>query len=97
MKDMQQRGKPPTFLPFVFILGEMTATALRLPSGSPHFNYSNLFCRVLHSTSSSFPHSRFTGFVTRVTLRVSLVEHELPTIPKHLRSLPVFSGASVTR
>ena len=36
---MQQRGKPPTFLPFDFILGEMTATALRLPSGSPHFNY----------------------------------------------------------
>ena len=35
----------------------------------------------------SFPHSRLiTGFVTRLTQRVSLVEQELPTLPEHLGS-----------
>jgi hypothetical protein len=38
-----------------------------------------------------------TGFVTRLTRRVSLVEQELPTIPEHPGSLPVFSGVRVTR
>ena len=33
-----------------------------------------------------------TGFVTRITRRVSLVEQELLTIPEHLSSPPVFSG-----
>jgi hypothetical protein len=28
---------------------------------------------------------------------VPLVEQELPTLPEHLRSLPVFSGVRVTR
>jgi hypothetical protein len=46
----------------------------------------------------SFPHSRLiTGFVTRLTRRVSLVEQEPFTIPEHLRSPPVFSGVRVTR
>ena len=34
------------------------------------------------------------GFVTR---RVSLVEQELPTLPEHLSSPPVFCGVRVTR
>ena len=38
-----------------------------------------------------------TGFVTRLTRRVSLVEQELLTLPEHLSSLPVFSGVRVTR
>jgi hypothetical protein len=38
-----------------------------------------------------------TGFVTRLTRRVSLVEQELPTLPGHLNSPPVFSGIRVTR
>ena len=33
-----------------------------------------------------------TWFVTRVTRRVSLVEQELPNLPEHLSSPPVFSG-----
>jgi hypothetical protein len=37
------------------------------------------------------------GFVTRLTRRVPLVEQELLTLPKHLSSLPVFSGVRVTR
>ena len=50
------------------------------------------------STSRSFPHSRLnTGFMTRLTRRVPLVEQELPTLPGHLSSPPVFSGVCVTR
>ena len=50
------------------------------------------------STSRSFPRSRLiTGFVTRLTWRVPLVEQELFTLPEHLSSLPAFSGVRVTR
>jgi hypothetical protein len=50
------------------------------------------------NTSRSFPHSRLiTGFVTRLTRRVPLVEQELLTLPEHLSSPPVFSGVCVTR
>jgi hypothetical protein len=39
------------------------------------------------NTSRSFPHSRLiTGFATRLTRRVPLVEQELPTLPEHLSS-----------
>jgi hypothetical protein len=50
------------------------------------------------NTSRSFPHSWLvTGFVTRLTRRMPLVEQELPTLPEHLSSPQVFSGARVTR
>ena len=50
------------------------------------------------NTSRSFPHSRLiTGFVTRLTLRLSLVEQELFTLQEHLSSSPGFSGVRVTR
>ena len=49
-------------------------------------------------TSRSFPHSwLITGFVTRLTRRMSLVEQELLTLLEHLSSPPVFSGVRVTR
>ena len=35
--------------------------------------------------------------MTRVTRRMSLVEQELPTLPEHLSSPPIFSGVRVTR
>ena len=35
--------------------------------------------------------------VARVTRRVSLVDHELLTVPEHLSSPPAFSGVRVTR
>ena len=38
-----------------------------------------------------------TGFVTRLTWRVSLVEPELLPLPEHPSSPPVFSGVRVTR
>ena len=38
-----------------------------------------------------------TGFVTRLTQQVSLVEQELLTLPEHLSSPPVISGVRVTR
>ena len=44
------------------------------------------------------PHSRLiTGFVTRLTWRVPLVEQELLTLPEHMSSPQVFSGVRVTR
>ena len=47
--------------------------------------------------SLSFPHSWLnTGFVTRLTRRVSLVEKKLPTLLEHLSSPLVFSGIRVT-
>ena len=50
------------------------------------------------NTCRSFPHSRLiTGFVTRLTWWVPLVEQELLTLPEHLSSPPVFSGVRVTR
>ena len=50
------------------------------------------------NTSWSFPHSGLiTGFATRLTRRVSLVEQELLTFPEHLSSTQVCSGVRVTR
>ena len=47
--------------------------------------------------SRFFPHSRLIiGFVTRLTRQVPLVAQELPVLPEHLSSPPVFSGVSVT-
>ena len=49
------------------------------------------------NTSLSFPHSRLnTGFVTRLTRRVSLVEQELLTLSEHPSSPPVFGGVRAT-
>ena len=46
------------------------------------------------STSRSFPHSRLiTGFVARLTRRVSLVEQELSILPEHLSSPPFLVGS----
>ena len=39
----------------------------------------------------------FTGFVTRLTRQVPLLEQELLTILEHLSSSPVFSGVCFTR
>jgi hypothetical protein len=50
------------------------------------------------STSRSFTHSwLITGFVTRLTRRVPLVEQELLTLLEHLSSPPVFGGVRVSR
>ena len=50
------------------------------------------------NTSRSFPHSWvITGFVTRLTRRIPLVEQELPTFSEHLSSPPDFSGVPFIR
>jgi hypothetical protein len=50
------------------------------------------------NTSRSCPHSWvITGFVTRLTRRVPLVEQEMSTLPEHLSSPPDFSGVPVIR
>jgi hypothetical protein len=49
--------------------------------------------RICSTCRKHFPHSRLiTGFVTRLTRRVPLVEQELLTLPEHLSSPPVFSA-----
>ena len=56
------------------------------------------FMLLVVNTSRSFPRSSLiTGFVTRLTRRVSLKEQELLTFPKHMSSPPVYSGVHVTR
>jgi hypothetical protein len=52
-------------------------------------------CRKHFPVLSSF--MIITGFVTRLTRRVPLLEQKLLTLPEHLNSLPVFSGVRVTR
>ena len=48
----------------------------------------------LINTSRSFPHSwLITGFLTRLTQRVPLVEQELPTFPEHLSSPRLLVGS----
>jgi hypothetical protein len=55
----------------------------------------DMFYLSLH-TSRSFPHLwLITGCVTRLKRRMPLVEQYLLTLPKHLRSPPVFSGIRV--
>jgi len=47
---------------------------------------------------AQFIHScLITGFVTRLTRWLPLVEQELLTLPEHLSSPPIFSGVRVTR
>jgi hypothetical protein len=38
-----------------------------------------------------------TGFVTRVTQRVLLMEQQLPTLPEHMSSSPIFNSVRVAR
>ena len=52
---------------------------------------------VVNSSRSFSPSWLITGFVTRLTRWMSLVEQELNTLPEHLRSPPVFSEVRVTR
>jgi hypothetical protein len=64
----------------------------------PRYNQFGLADIRVVRTSRSLHHSRLiTGFVTRLTRRVSLVGQILLTLPEHLSSLPVFSGVRVTR
>ena len=57
----------------------------------------SLIPRLNTSFDTCFIISLFLDWTYLLTRRVSLVEQELPTIPEHLSSLPVFSGVRVTR
>ena len=62
------------------------------------FTYFFGYVPLVVNTSRSFPHSRLiTGFLTRLTRRVPLVEQELLTLQEHMSSPPVFSGVRVTQ
>ena len=55
-----------------------------------------MYVPLVVNTSRSFPHSwLITGFVTRLTRRVPLVEQELLTLSEQPSSAPVFSEACV--
>ena len=61
-------------------------------------SYDHGYVPLVVTTPPSFPHSRLiTGFTTRLTLRVSLVQQELLTHLEHLSSPPVVSEVRVTR
>ena len=82
----------------------ITSKILRSPPslGWPLWNIcvtnDDVYAPLVVSTSRSFLHSRrITGFATRLTRRVPLVEQELPTFPEHMSTPPVFSGVRVTQ
>jgi hypothetical protein len=82
----------------------ITSKILRSPPslGWPLWNIcvtnDDVYAPLVVNTSPSFLHSRrITGFATRLTRRVPLVEQELPTLPEHMSTPPVFSGVRVTR
>ena len=52
-------------------------------------------CRKHFPVLSSF--MTYHRVVARLTRPVSLMDQELPTLPEHMSSLPVFSGVCVTR
>jgi hypothetical protein len=72
--------------------------AATLYQGKPDRNHKLLnidhgYVPLVVNTSRPFPHSRIiTGFATRLTRQVPLVEQELLTLPEHLSSLPVLEG-----
>jgi hypothetical protein len=85
-------------------LKSITSKVLRSPLwlGWPLWNICvknyHRYVPLVVNTSQSFPHSwLITGFITRVTRRVPLVEQELLTLLGHLSSSPVFSRLRVTR
>jgi hypothetical protein len=55
-----------------------------------------IYVPLVVNTSRSFPHLRLiTGFVTRLTRRLPLVEQELLTLPEHLSS-PLVIGINIS-
>ena len=88
----------------IYFIFQIIEKALRSPPwlGWPLWNICvtnyHGYVLIVVNTSRSFPRSwLITGFVTKLTRRVSLVEQELSTLPEHLSSPPVFSGVHVTR
>jgi len=86
------------------IYDHVTSKVVRSPSwlGWPLWNIcitnDHGYVPLFFNTSRSFPHSwLIIGFVTRLTPRMSLVEHGRLTLPEHLSLPPVFSGVRVTR
>jgi hypothetical protein len=105
MKPTTNRNKAvPRGLLLASKLEVITSKLLRSPPwlGWPLWNIcvtnDHGYVPLVINNSRSFPHSRFiTGFVTRLTRRVSLVEQELLTLPEHLSSPSVFSRIRVSR
>ena len=81
-----------------FLLVRLKSPYIGWPLWNICFTHDHGYVPLVVKTSRAFPHSRLiAGLVTRLTRRVSLVQQELPTLPKHLCSPPVLSGVHVTR
>ena len=73
-----------------FLDGGLLLTRKLLNQG---FINDNGYVPLVVTISQSFPHLYLiSGFVTRLTRQVPLVEQELPTLPDQLSSLPVLVG-----
>jgi hypothetical protein len=84
------------WLPLWYLLAIVLSVLLWLTASDYPFDIFWPLC--MFYSSRSFPHSRLiTGFVTRLTQRVPLVEHELLILLEQISSSPVFSGVRVTR
>ena len=90
--------------PINYSMAYIASKVLRSPPwlGSPLWNIcvtnDHGYIPLVAITSRSFPHSwLLTGFASRLTRRLPLVEQELLTLPELLSSTPVFSGIRVTR
>jgi hypothetical protein len=69
-----------------------------LPCHLSCFYFAALSFSCFYFAALSFPHSWFiTGFTTRLTRWVPLVDNKLLTLPEGLSSPSVFSGVHVTR
>jgi len=78
------------------VIGRVQAICLGWPLWNIRFTNDQGYVPLVVNTSRPFPRSwLITGFITRWTRRVPLVEQELLTLPEHMSSLPVFSGVRV--
>ena len=84
---------------FLLVKLVITSNILRSPPwlGWPLWNICVIndrgYVSLVENTSRSFPHSwLITGFVTRLTRRVALMEQELLSLPGHLSSPLFFLG-----
>ena len=76
------------FIAIIYSTNRLTGYCTKLEGERYHNHY---------STKENACKWLITGFVTRLTLRLSLVEQELLALPKHLSSPTDFIGVRVTR
>jgi hypothetical protein len=86
-------------LALVFCVVSCRKKSLKIPKGGNQIRCCKLKEDSTHNgeKENDKGQTMVTGFVTRLTRRVSLVEQELPTRPEHLSSPSVISGVCINR